>query len=158
MEVAPRDSRGALTHFCLRPRVLLVGVAALLGAPGCGGGDGPPRQVAVEAVCGLDDGARVEVQGYLRLPEKISLTDRAVIDLFTRRGGAGDRASVNLVLGTGPNQLERPEAGFTPTSLRVRGGDGTVATLNDRVVVVAKVTRADGSCVLGDATLRVVTI
>ena len=140
----------------MKSALLLVLVVALCGT-GCGGGDEPPRQVAVETVCALKDGSRVEVQGYLRLPERISLTDRAVIDLFTRRGGAGDRASVELVLGTAANQLERLEAGFTPTSLRVRGRDGTVATLNDRVVVEAKATREGDTCVLKDAIVTVVT-
>lgn len=110
----------------------------------------------VKTACALKNGSRVQVQGYLRLPARISLTDRAVIDLFTRRGGTGDRASVELLLGTEPNQLERLEAGFTPTSLRVRGSDGTVATLIDQVVVVATVKRAGGTCVLADSTVTVV--
>ena len=128
---------------------------AVCGA-GCGGGEGAPRPIAVTTVCAVPNNSRVQVQGYLRLPTRISLTDRAVIDLFTRRGGAGARASVEFLLGTSPNQLERLEAGFTPTSLRVRGSDGRVATLNDRVVVVAKVKRSGDTCVLGDPTVTVV--
>lgn len=139
----------------MKPALLVVLAVALCGS-GCGG-DGLPTQVAVETVCALKDGSRVEVEGYLRLPQRISLTDRAVIDLFTRRGGAGDRVSVEMLLGTGPNQLERLEAGFTPTSLRARGRRGTVATLNDRVVVVAKVRRTGDACVLTDPTLTVVS-
>lgn len=96
------------------------------------------------------------MRGYLRLPERISLTDRAVIDIFSRRGGAGGRASVELVLGDGPDQLERPEAGFTATSLRVRATDGTVATLNDRVAVVADVARDGADCVLRDPAVTVI--
>ena len=115
-----------------------------------------PKPVAVKSACALKNGARVQVQGYLRLPTRIRLTDRAVIDLFTRRGGRGDRTSVELILGTDPNQLERLQAGFTPTSLRVRGNDGTVATLNDNVVVVATVRRAGETCVLADPTVTVV--
>ncbi len=134
--------------------LLLVLVMALCGV-GCGGGDTVAKQVAVETACSLDGGARVAVQGYLRLPERISQTDRAVIDLFTRRGGAGDRVSVELVLGIGPNQLERLEAGFTPTSLRVRGQHGAVATLNDQVAVVAKVARTGETCVLSDPVVTV---
>ncbi len=127
-----------------------------MGAVGCGGGDDPPKSVPVATVCAADDGDQVELRGFLRLPERISLTDRAVIDLFTGRGGAGDRASIELTLGTGSNQLERPQAGFTPTSLRVRGSDGTVATLNSRVVVVAAVARDGVACVLRDPTITVV--
>lgn len=124
-------------------------------AAGCGGAD-VPDAVAIETVCAAADGARVEVRGYLRLPERISLTDRAVIDIFSRRGGAGGRASVELVLGDGPDQLERPEAGFTATSLRVRATDGTVAALNDRVAVVADVARGGADCVLRDPAVTVI--
>ncbi len=115
-----------------------------------------PKPVAVATVCAADDGDRVELRGFLRLPERISLTDRAAIDVFSRRGGVGGRASVEFTLGTGPNQLERPEAGFTPTSLRVRGSDGTVATLNDQVVVVADVVRKGADCVLRNPAVAVV--
>ena len=125
-------------------------------AVGCGGGESVPKPVAVKSACALKNGSRVQVRGFLRLPTRISLTDRAVIDLFTRRGGTGDRTSVELLLGTDPNQLERLKSGFTPTSLRVRGHDGTVATLNDAVVVVAKVRRAGETCVLVDPTVTVV--
>jgi len=137
------------------PGLLIVAAVAFFGA-GCGGGEPAPEPVVVKTACALKNGSRVQVQGYLRLPARISLTDRAVIDLFTRRGGTGDRASVELLLGTEPNQLERLEAGFTPTSLRVRGSDGTVATLIDQVVVVATVKRAGGTCVLADSTVTVV--
>jgi hypothetical protein len=135
-------------------RLIVIAVAVVLA--GCGGGEAAPKPVAVKTVCALKNGSRVQVRGYLRLPARISLTDRAVIDLFTRRGGAGDRTSVELLLGTDPNQLERLEAGFTPTSLRVRGRDGTVATLIDTVVVVATVKRTGDTCVLADPTVTVV--
>jgi hypothetical protein len=136
--------------------LLLAAAAAGVFGGGCGGGESVPKAVAVKSACALKSGSRVQVQGFLRLPGRISLTDRAVIDLFTKRGGHGDRASVELLLGTDPNQLERLEAGFTPTSLRVRGRDGTVATLIDRVVVVATVKRAHDTCVLADPTVTVV--
>lgn len=83
------------------------------------------------------------------------MTDRTVIDLFARREGQGARASVELLLGQGPNQLERPEAGFTVTSMRVRSKRGIVLTLNDAVVIVGTVTTRERGCVLTDATVSV---
>ncbi len=146
-------SRSSSRRLC---PALLVALGAAAWATGCGGGDDVPKPVAVATVCAADDGDRVELRGFLRLPERISLTDRAAIDIFSRRGGAGVRASVEFTLGTGPDQLERPEAGFTPTSLRVRGSDGTVATLNDQVVVAADVVRKGADCVLRNPAVAVV--
>ncbi len=128
-------------------RVALVGLGVVAVLSGCGGGDAPPRAVAVSAVCGPGEG-RVEVQGFLRLPDRISLTDRAVIDLYSERGGEGDRAQVEFVVGDGPNQLQRPEPGYTPTSMRVQSAEGIAATLNDRVVLVAAAARDGAACVL----------
>jgi hypothetical protein len=102
------------------------------------------------------NGKTVDVEGYLRLPERISVTDRVVIDLFSRRGGEGDRASVEFVLGTGPNQLERPEADFTVTSLRARTRRGKVVTLNDRVAVTGKVSLAAETCLVRVVEVRIV--
>jgi hypothetical protein len=110
----------------------------------------------VASVCDAKAGSRVAVKGFLRLPDQVAVTDRAVIDLFSRRAGSGDRASVELLLGDGPNQLERPEAGFTATSMRVHSKRGVIVTLNDTVVVEGKVTARDSSCVLTDVTVRVV--
>ena len=150
-----RPSRSRSRRRCTYPWFVVLCGAAVWAA-GCGGGADVPDPVAIDAACAVSDGARVEVRGYLRLPERLSVTDRAVIDIFSLRGGAGDRASVELVLGGGPDQLERPEAGFTATSLRVRATAGTVATLNDRVVVVADVAREGAECVLRDPTVTVI--
>lgn len=124
-------------------------------AAGCGGSDAP-TPVGVAAACGSDDNARIQVEGFLRLPERIALTDRAVIDLFTKRGGDGERVSVEFPLGTQPNQLERPEEGFTVTSLRVQDSAGTVVTLNDRVTLVGTVDRQGETCVVRDPVVTAV--
>ena len=121
---------------------------------GCGGDD-PPAPVAVETACTLGDGTRVIVEGFLRLPDSVRQSDRAVIDLFTRRGGGGDRVSVEFVLGNGPNQMERLPAAFSATSLRVRGDGGSVATLNDSVTIEASVSGPSTDCVLRDPKVTV---
>ena len=130
-------------------------LVALTALAGCGGADEPPVVTPVASVCDAKEGSHLSVRGFLRLPEQIAVTDRTVIDLFARREGAGARASVELLLGQGPNQLERPEAGFTATSMRVRSKRGIVLTLNDAVIVVGTVTARDNACVLTDVTVSV---
>lgn len=127
----------------------------LAGVSACGSQDSPPTPVAVELACGAGDGARVQVEGFLRLPDRLAMTDRATINLFTRREGEGDRVAIEFVLGTGPNQLEPLEEGFTPTSLRVRGNGGTLATIADVVTVNATVSGKDPNCVLRDPVVSV---
>jgi hypothetical protein len=96
------------------------------------------------------------VEGYLRLPDEISVSDTAVIDLWSLNGALGDRLKVRLPIGEAANQMERPPANFSVTSLRVVAQDGTSeATIRDRVRLTGKV--GDEECLLEEPTVEIVS-
>lgn len=138
-----------------RPRVRLLVALVAAGAvvAGCGGED-PPRQEVIATVCdGTLTGKRVIVDGFLRLPKKLALSDTAVIDMYSLLGGDGDRVPVRITIGDGPNQLRDLPPTYTPTSLRVgldASKEGDEVTIIDRVRVTAKVGDVDGACTLTD--------
>ncbi len=149
----PRHARRT-TIVAVTAALTLVGAVAV----GCGGED-PPRETVIAQACSPDNtGKRVIVEGFLRLPKKLELSDTAVIDLFSLLGGDGDRASVRVPIGDGPNQLRDLPPTYTPTSLRV-GIDGSTegeeVTIIDRVRLTAKVEDVDGACVLTDPVVEV---
>jgi hypothetical protein len=117
---------------------------------GCGGGDDPPTAVSIRDACGVGDGTSVVVEGYLRLPETLRISDTAVIDLFAATGGRGTPVEVEFPIGDGPNQLRDIPAKFSVTSLRVQTAAGETVTIIDRVAVTAKVEAGDAGCVLTD--------
>jgi len=100
----------------------------------------------------------VIVEGFLRLPKKLEISDTAVVDLYSLLGGDGDRVSVRLAVGDDYNQLRDLPPKYTPTSLRV-GVNGSKeseeATIIDRVVVNGKVERGEGGCVLTDPIITI---
>jgi hypothetical protein len=132
----------------MRQAFVVVAVAALAVA-GCGGGDDPPAQVALAAACDAgNDGRHVIVEGYLRFPERLLISTTTVIDVFAAPGAGGARQRVELPIGDQPNQLERPPATYTPTSLRAIAADGADVTINDRVRLTARVARDDTGCLM----------
>jgi hypothetical protein len=129
-------------------RQAIVSVALVVLA-GCGGGADPPTPVALEAACDdANDGRDVIVEGYLRFPERLRISTTTVIDVFAAPGGEGGRQQVELPIGDQPNQLERPPATYTPTSLRVTAADGAEVTINDRVRITAEVARDESGCLM----------
>lgn len=134
----------------MRQALIFVALAAFA-AVGCGGGSDPPTPVALAAACDdANDGRQVIVEGYLRFPERLRISTSTVIDVFAEPGGRGDRQQVELPIGDQPNQLERPSATYTPTSLRVTAADGAEVTINDRVRITAEVARDDTGCLMRD--------
>lgn len=124
---------------------------------GCGG-SGDPTPVSVAAACdAANAGDKVTVTGYLRLPASLTLGTTAVIDLFAKRGGEGERVSVEFPVGDGPNELRDLPASYSPTSLRVGTADGE-ATIIDSVAVTAKVSTKEGACVLTGPTVQMVDV
>jgi hypothetical protein len=140
----------------MTPRLVVPTIAALAALAGCGG-DEPPVPVAVKDACGAGDGKSVVLEGYLRLPEALQISDTAVIRLFAAMGGRGTNVHVEFPIGDGPNQLKDLPAKFSVTSLRVQSADGGTVTINDRVELTAKVSVGDTGCVLREPQVALIT-
>ena len=106
---------------------------------------GEPRDFA--SVCDkANDGHRVAVEGYLRLPDQIRvLRSRSgsvdqkivVVRLFQSNKFQGTPIGVNIDFGTGPNTMaEIPgEYVFTDSDLKVHRADGELTGYGDKVKV-----------------------
>ncbi len=136
--------------------VTLVALAATMTLAACGG-DAPPVEVSVLAACAEENAKRtVIVEGYLRLPETISVSDTAVIDLWSLTGGSGDTVSVEFSIGDAPNQLRKPPENFSITSLRVITRGGKEVTIRDRVRLTATPSTGDGACRLTQPDVQLI--
>mgnify|MGYP001258148973 CR=1 FL=1 len=127
---------------------LVVAAVAVL-AVGCGG-EAAPVEVSVADACSQEHhGHRVTVEGFLRLPSKLELSDTAVIEVFSLMQGDGDSVPLRLKIGDGPSELRDLPSTYTASSLRVGVENAKqTASIIDRVVVTAKVSDEDGVCVL----------
>jgi|SRR5579864_7134696 len=110
---------------------------------------GPPtagQAVAFDNVCDKsNDGHRIMVQGFLRLPDTIDIitnrtggnaTEILVVRLFQDKGFKGTPIGVNFDFGSGPNMMdELPTPQYTDEDLKVHLPDGRTATYGQRVTV-----------------------
>lgn len=132
-----------------------LAVAVALAVSACGGESAPTR-VSVADACSPDHrGHRIVVEGFLRLPEKLALSDTAVIELYSLMGGDGDHVPLRIGVGDGPDQLRDLPDTYSASSLRVGvQNDERTASIIDRVVVTAKATEEDGACLLVDPAIE----
>ncbi len=127
--------------------VLALGLAAVA-LVACS--EGPPTQGEprdFNAVCDkANDGHRVAVEGYLRLPDQIqvyksrsgSVDEKiVVVRLFQSTQFQGTPIGVNIDFGTGPNTMaDIPgEYIFTDNDLQVHRADGQTAGYGDKVKI-----------------------
>jgi hypothetical protein len=111
---------------------------------------GPPTQGEprdFNTVCdSTNDGHRVAVEGYLRLPDQIQVYKSSsgsveekivVVRLFQSTSFQGTPIGVNIDFGTGPNTMaDIPgEYIFTDDDLQVHRADGQTAGYGDRVKI-----------------------
>jgi hypothetical protein len=110
---------------------------------------GPPtagQPVNFSNVCDKsNDGHRVMVEGFLRLPDSIdvitnrnggSATEILVVRLFQDKAFKGTPIGVNFDFGSGPNMMdELPRPQYTDEDLKVHLTDGRTATYGQRVNV-----------------------
>ena len=106
---------------------------------------GEPRDFS--SVCDkANDGHRVAVEGYLRLPDQIQVYKSSsgsvdekivVVRLFESGNFQGTRIGVNIDFGTGPNTMaDIPgEYIFTDDDLQVHRADGQTAGYGDKVKI-----------------------
>lgn len=138
----------------MKPHPPLLAAALVAVLAGCAGDEAPVSSSIADA-CAAGDGKAVVVEGYLRLPESLQITDTATIKLFAARGGRGTSVDVELPIGDGPSQLRDVPARFSVTSLRVQAVGGKTVTINDRVSLTAKVSTDEaGGCVLTEAQVK----
>src|SRR5262245_40033879 len=126
-------------------RLLCAALAALLVAA-C---EGPPtvgQPQPFDNVCDKsDDGKRVAVEGYLRLPETITvLTSRRggssqeilVVRLFQSGQYSGTPIGVNFDFGADANQMdELPRPQYKDSDLKVHLANGQTASYGQRVKI-----------------------
>ena len=75
------------------------------------------------------------LEGYPRLPEVGVPISTMGVDLFEKPGGNGKRADINLLVGVGNNQVEKPPEKYTPDDLKIHTYDGRVVGVTDRIRV-----------------------
>jgi hypothetical protein len=106
---------------------------------------GEPRDFS--SVCDkANDGHRVAVEGYLRLPDQIKVYRSSsgssqqkivVVRLWDSSKFQGTPIGVNIDFGTGPNMMDEipGEYIFTDNDLKVHRADGETAGFGDRVKI-----------------------
>ncbi|MBV9582938.1 MAG: hypothetical protein JO057_30505 [Chloroflexi bacterium] len=112
--------------------------------------EGPPTQgqaVDFASVCDkANDGHRVAVEGYLRLPDQIEVfksrsgsvdEEIVVVRLFQSKKFDGTPVGVNFDFGTGPNTMDQipGEYVFSDSDLKVHRADGEIAGFGDPVKI-----------------------
>jgi hypothetical protein len=130
-------------------RLLCVGWCAIAVAclvTACEGPATVGQPTSFDSVCDKsDDGKRIAVQGYLRLPDTITVvtnrrggssTEILVVRLFQSGQYAGTPIGVNFDFGTNPNQMDAlPQPQYNDSDLKVHLGNGQVASYGQRVKV-----------------------
>jgi hypothetical protein len=115
--------------------LLLVGLAA------CGGKEPATAGVDTAFANACDEsneGERVAVTGYLRLPDSFSGDVSAVLRLFETDSFEGTPIGATAKLGTEPNQMESVPASYTDNDLKVHLSDGQVVGYDTKVKVSGK--------------------
>jgi hypothetical protein len=122
----------------MRFQYLLVISLLLVGLAACGG-DEPATtgtETAFADVCNeSNEGERVAVTGYLRLPDSFTGDVSAVLRLFETDNFAGTPIGATAKLGTEPNQMEQVPASYTDDDLKVHLSNGQVAAYGTKVKV-----------------------
>ncbi len=111
--------------------------------------EGPPtagQPTTFDGVCTkANDGKRIAVEGYLRLPDTIHVitnrsgstaTEILVVRLWQDTGYSGTPIGVNFDFGTAANQMdELPRPSYTDEDLKVHLPDGHTAGYGQRVTI-----------------------
>jgi hypothetical protein len=123
----------------MKRRVSLAAVSVALALAGCGA-QGPPtvgQQVSYANVCDKsNEGKRVAVVGYLRLPQRFKLKeDTASLRLYGVPEYDSRHVRVATPFGTGPNQVRKPGDKYGDLDLQVHLADGGTATFGTPVRV-----------------------
>ncbi|MCL4266377.1 MAG: hypothetical protein KJ069_24445 [Anaerolineae bacterium] len=122
-------------------RLTVVFLVILLALVACG--SEPPTaatEVDFATVCDeANEGNRVAVQGYLRLPDSFTGEESVVLRLFAGNDFSGTPIGATAKLGNEANQAEQVPTSYTDNDLKVHLADGQVTTYGTRVKVSGKV-------------------
>jgi hypothetical protein len=92
------------------------------------------------AVCDkANDGKRVAVAGFLRLPDSFTGTQSVVLRLYQANDFAGTPIGVQTKMGSQANQLEYAPKQYTDRDLKVHTADGQVTGFGTKVRVSGNV-------------------
>lgn len=123
-------------------RLLLALGFVMLSLAGCSQA-GPPtagQATTFSAVCDeANEGQRVALEGYLRLPESFSGELSVVLQLHETDTLAGPYIGVQTPIGSEANQMEMVPASYADDDLKVRLADGQVAGFGVKVKVSGNV-------------------
>ncbi len=123
------------------PRLLLVLMVILLTLAACGS-EPPTAATEVDFASACDEaneGNRVAVQGYLRLPDSFTGEESVVLRLFEGNDFSGTPIGATAKLGNEANQAEQVPTSYTDNDLKVHLADGQVTTYGTKVKVSGEV-------------------
>jgi hypothetical protein len=86
-----------------------------------------------------NDGQRIAVQGYLRLPDSFSGEQSVVLRLYETDAFDGAPIGVQIRFGTQANQIEQVPISYSDDDLQVHLADGQVAGFGTKVKVSGQV-------------------
>lgn len=93
-----------------------------------------------DAVCDkANDGKRVAVEGYLRLPSSFKGSQSVILRLYKGKDFKSASIGVLMPLGNQVNQVESVPKQYTDKDLKVHLGNGQVAGLGTKLKVSGKV-------------------
>jgi len=106
----------------------------------CGGGEKKPPTVGeakgFATVCDkANEGKRVAVDGYLRLPDQLNPKIGPVLRLYPTTEFSGQPVGVSTVIGGQPNQIGFIPKEYTDKDLKVNMTNGQVAGFGTKVKV-----------------------
>jgi len=121
-------------HKCIALCLFVFAFAA------CGGGEKKPPTVGesknfAEVCDKANEGKRVAVEGFLRLPAEVKVNAGLVLRLYPTAEFAGKPVGVSTEIGSEPNRVALMPKEFTDKDLKVKTTDGQVAGFGTKVRV-----------------------
>jgi hypothetical protein len=97
-------------------------------------------EVPFSAACDqANEGQRIAVRGYLRLPDSFSGDLSVVLRLYETEAYEGEPVGVQTRFGTEPNQIEQVPLSYDDEDLQAHLADGTLAGYGTEVKVSGRV-------------------
>ena len=111
-----------------------------LASAACGGGEKKPPTVGeaknfAEVCDKANEGRRVAVEGFLRLPAEVNLKTGLVLRLYPTTEFGGKPVGVSTDVGSEPNRVLLMPKEFSDKDLKVKTADGQVAGFGTKVRV-----------------------
>ncbi len=121
-------------HKCIALCLVAFALAA------CGGGEKKPPTVGegknfAEVCDKANEGKRVAVEGFLRLPSEVKVKTGLVLRLYPTTEFAGKPVGVSTEIGSEPNRVALMPKEFADKDLKVKTADGQVAGFGTKVRV-----------------------